>query len=63
MKLLVTRPMTAATEAALRDRFDVTILDRTQGLTPDEAAQAMRVRRRWATASAPRRFRASCAAS
>lgn len=41
MKLLVTRPMTAATEAALRDRFDVTILDRTQGLTPDEAAQAM----------------------
>lgn len=42
MKLLVTRPMTAATEAALRDRFDVTILERTQGLTPDEAAQAMR---------------------
>lgn len=42
MKLLVTRSMTAATEAALRDRFDVTILDRTQGLTPDEAAQAMR---------------------
>lgn len=42
MKLLVTRPMTAATEAALRDRFDVTILERTQGLRCDEAAQAMR---------------------
>jgi lactate dehydrogenase-like 2-hydroxyacid dehydrogenase len=41
-KLLVTRPMTAATEAALRERFDVTILERTQGLSCDEAAQAMR---------------------
>ena len=42
MKLLVTRRMTERAEAALRARFDTTLLDRTQGLTPAEAAQAMR---------------------
>ena len=42
MKLLVTRRMTERAEAALRARFDTTLLDRTQGLTPAEAARAMR---------------------
>ena len=42
MKLLVTRRMTERAEAALRARFDTTFLDRTQGLTPAEAARAMR---------------------
>ncbi len=42
MKLLVTRRMTDAAERALRARFDATILDRTEGLSPQEAAQAMR---------------------
>ena len=41
MKLLVTRRMTERAEAALRARFDTTLLYRTQGLTPAEAAQAM----------------------
>lgn len=42
MKLLVTRRMTAAAEQALQARFETVIVDRTDGFTPDEAAQAMR---------------------
>lgn len=42
MKLFVTRRMTQAAEAALKARFDVTIREETTGLTPAEAAQAMR---------------------
>ena len=41
MKLLVTRRMTQAAEHALTARFETTILDRTDGLTEDEAAAAM----------------------
>ncbi|MTH76209.1 2-hydroxyacid dehydrogenase [Paracoccus aestuariivivens] len=42
MKLLVTRRMTVEAERALSERFEVVILDREDGLTPDEAAKAMR---------------------
>ena len=42
MRLLVTRRMTDAAERALSERFEVVFLDREQGLTPDEAGQAMR---------------------
>ncbi|MDS9466166.1 D-glycerate dehydrogenase [Paracoccus sp. MBLB3053] len=42
MKLLVTRRMTDAAERALSDRFETVILDRKQGLSPDEAGAAMR---------------------
>jgi len=42
MRLLVTRRMTEAAERALTGRFDTVILEREQGFTPEEAAQAMR---------------------
>lgn len=41
MKLLVTRRMTQAAEHALSARFDTVILDRSEGLSVEEAAQAM----------------------
>jgi len=41
MRLLVTRRMTEAAERALSGRFDTVILEREQGFTPEEAAQAM----------------------
>ncbi|KGJ04582.1 gluconate 2-dehydrogenase [Paracoccus halophilus] len=41
MKLLVTRRMTRAAEHALSARFETTILDREEGLSEAEAAQAM----------------------
>lgn len=42
MKLLVTRRMTEAAEQALGAQFEARFLDRTEGLSPDEAAAAMR---------------------
>ncbi|WP_312528244.1 D-glycerate dehydrogenase [Paracoccus sp. (in: a-proteobacteria)] len=41
MKLLVTRRMTASAEAALAARFDADFQDVTEGLTPDQARQAL----------------------
>lgn len=41
MKLLVTRRMTQAAEHALKTRFDTEIMDRKDGLSVDEAAQAL----------------------
>ncbi|WP_299360276.1 D-glycerate dehydrogenase [uncultured Paracoccus sp.] len=42
MRLLVTRRMTTAAEAALGTRFDADFRDSTEALTPAEAADAMR---------------------
>ncbi|MDT1062936.1 D-glycerate dehydrogenase [Paracoccus sp. CPCC 101403] len=42
MKLLVTRRMTLAAEQALAERFETVVLDREGGLSPEEAATAMR---------------------
>ncbi|WP_296423828.1 D-glycerate dehydrogenase [Yoonia sp.] len=41
-KLLITRLLPDATLAAARARYDVTLRDAAQGLTPDEAAAALR---------------------
>lgn len=41
MRLLVTRRMTQAAEHALKARFDTEIMDRGDGLSVDEAAQAL----------------------
>ncbi|WP_134678786.1 2-hydroxyacid dehydrogenase [Paracoccus ravus] len=42
MRILVTRRMTHAAERALSERFDAKILDRKDGLSPEEAHEAMR---------------------